>query len=1118
MKRRMMAVLLAGAMVFPQIGSTVYASEGDTFVMTADTEEAQEDAGAADEIADAALEETVIVEAAEAAEAVAEEADDFSEVSEEMAVVLNNEDFAGAEEDEDDEGETEHVERRTEYDYLTSDREMLPYDEERIPKTTGGRYYDDDYPDGDWFEAEVFDVKVSDKDVVTLEENENEWILRATEAGGTAVITIRLETHEGGETVQTYTYTVKPDERYEVTIDSESGSDRIQSGKTLKLQGNVAKWCFSSERGQYPGDMDGITCIWDWSVTDGNTDAVSIQQDGDDQSILTVTGEEVEGWQWAVITANVSDENGTLLGTGQFQVNVANDYPELDVRLGNLGLSLEESVTIEPVLYQYWTNDDGEQGKDLVENVRYRWNYDKDIVKITSASGEEVDPEAETGIESTSFTITRILPWNTGMTLFAQVLNENGDWEDCDERYGWLADLDTECWFADANGDRAYNGDVFTDGTLTFTLKTSEDLAGSEYKIDWQVGTYNESDDSITPVDGIYTTSDNTITFKGEEAYEALNGSGFNVRAVVKIGDLQVGQADAWVQPWDTENYYDWIEGTLVRLPYWGVTINKELYAYVRNTANPNGQEFTVTVTDVSVDNEDVLELTTEENSWNIMALNQLGTATVTMTYYTSMDETVQTHTFDIIVEADYYEVGIESSMGSDMMTPGDSATLTASAYHYAYDEDLGGHVEVPTTTMTYKWSIPEKYQDYFTGSGANTKTFTLKSTGKEGSGYVELTAYDIDANGKRVEVGSAQKWIGVSSEYTYLAPESITDTLVKDEAITVKPQYIRVTDEGEEALDNVRYRWEYDSSCLKITDSEGNVVGQYDDDEYIYTDASYGSTATFDITKSDCPEAGYFDIRLVAQVQDDEGNWRDEWERYYWFSGHNEGDWETVEEETTEEVLVERRFCLDCGEQVDYRRTVKEKTSDPVIWDDTGYDTGTKDGLTLDADGIWRLYNSNVFQKDFTGIVEYDGGKFFVTDGVLCSEANGLNLYEDKWYFLAQGQIQTQYSGFALYDDNWFMIKDGMLDETANGLYPYNGGTFLFSTGKLRTDVNGLWMDFDGTWYFLANGQVQTQHTGVAMYDGAFFYIVGGKLASGYNGEIEYDGATFQVVAGQLY
>ena len=70
--------------------------------------------------------------------------------------------------------------------------------------------------------------------------------------------------------------------------------------------------------------------------------------------------------------------------------------------------------------------------------------------------------------------------------------------------------------------------------------------------------------------------------------------------------------------------------------------------------------------------------------------------------------------------------------------------------------------------------------------------------------------------------------------------------------------------------------------------------------------------------------------------------------------------------------------------------------------------ETEIKKGLHLDDDEVWRYYEKNQF-VEFTGVLDFEGWQFFVADGILCSDANGLAEYGDKWYFLAAGQVQSQ-------------------------------------------------------------------------------------------------------------
>ena len=174
--------------------------------------------------------------------------------------------------------------------------------------------------------------------------------------------------------------------------------------------------------------------------------------------------------------------------------------------------------------------------------------------------------------------------------------------------------------------------------------------------------------------------------------------------------------------------------------------------------------------------------------------------------------------------------------------------------------------------------------------------------------------------------------------------------------------------------------------------------------------------------------------------------------------------------------------------------------------------------GLHKDVDGVYRYYVNGEFDEDFAGIVEFNGGDYFVANGVLCQDAMGINQNVDgKWYFLAYGRVQDQHTGFAEYDGAWFYIVNGVLDENVNGLLDYDGGTFLFAKGRLVKEHNGLWQNADGKWYYLAQGQVQNQYTGLAQYDGAWFYVEKGILAEDFSGTVEYDGAKFTVKNGMV-
>src|SRR5699024_9654695 len=101
--------------------------------------------------------------------------------------------------------------------------------------------------------------------------------------------------------------------------------------------------------------------------------------------------------------------------------------------------------------------------------------------------------------------------------------------------------------------------------------------------------------------------------------------------------------------------------------------------------------------------------------------------------------------------------------------------------------------------------------------------------------------------------------------------------------------------------------------------------------------------------------------------------------------------------------------------------------------------------GLHWDEDGECRYYVDGEFQKDFSGILEYEGKSFVLNNGVLCRTASGLNLIDDEWYYLTEGRIRTDVTQVVLYDDEWFYVTEGKLDTSVNDLVSYDGETFVY-------------------------------------------------------------------------
>ena len=172
--------------------------------------------------------------------------------------------------------------------------------------------------------------------------------------------------------------------------------------------------------------------------------------------------------------------------------------------------------------------------------------------------------------------------------------------------------------------------------------------------------------------------------------------------------------------------------------------------------------------------------------------------------------------------------------------------------------------------------------------------------------------------------------------------------------------------------------------------------------------------------------------------------------------------------------------------------------------------------GLHLDADGVFRLYKDGALDTQTFGIVEYNGGRFFVANGTIVNATGLKQDGEGKWYYCANGQV-ADYTGLALYDGAWFFVTDGILDTAKSGIVEYDGGRFMLAAGSILRNANGLIQDpVDGNWYYVAAGQV-AEYTGLVEYDGAWFYVINGRLAVEYTGEVIYGGSVYHVENGYV-
>ena len=215
---------------------------------------------------------------------------------------------------------------------------------------------------------------------------------------------------------------------------------------------------------------------------------------------------------------------------------------------------------------------------------------------------------------------------------------------------------------------------------------------------------------------------------------------------------------------------------------------------------------------------------------------------------------------------------------------------------------------------------------------------------------------------------------------------------------------------------------------------------------------------------------------------------------------------------------------------------------------------------LNLDADNIWRCYNSNnQLDTNYDGIVENEYGWWKVTNGQVDFSYSGVVLNQYGWWKVTNGGVDFSFNGMAENQYGWWKFKNGTVDFSYNGMaqneygwwkikngtvdFSYNGmaeneygwwkitnGTVDFSFNGLAENEYGWWkitnggVDFSynglaknqyGTWK-VTNGAVDVRFTGIAENDEGEWYVVNGAVNYNYNGTVDYGNFTYNVENGK--
>ena len=725
-----------------------------------------------------------------------------------------------------------------------------------------------------------------DENVIELDGNSNEgWNIHANNFGYAEITIYYTNLNDSSDS---YTFSVWVcEDVYDLRIDSSTGTDNILPGGTMDLSANMNHYAFEKEEENLPGALDDKV-ILQWSCEDEeNLDNIlTFEQDETDQRICHVT-----------VNNNVTDdsdihfvlrayekddnqENGIAkdekdnpieLASSEFCVCVRQEYYIVEPQyLETNRLPIGDSVTITPQLYCY--NINNPNGEEITQFV-----YDDEETYPVEYLPEYNTEEGQINVienQDGSFTVERTgngeawLRIKAGHYCNDQEYNFN---EYVSSFYYWNSN-EYEIWFEDFREDGwTWN---FTDEPINYEMRTTEDIEAldpEKIQFSYSYGYWDEENETIVKIAGLDldeylkdgTDGVAAVIFipadKVEEIRNAIikatdgNSDWLQVRVLVYYNDQEISSYRLGIQLCEPFYDYQYPYYGINMLPDWGNHIDTKFNCYVENGEHPYGEDMEVTITDATIENdpETPKAISLEQNddgSWNIHA-NYYGHAIITIEYTRLEDGQQDSHSFDVSVNGDVYDLWVESSTGTDNILPGGSMDFTAYMNHYAFGEEEENLPGTLDDKVILRWSYEdeENISDIFTFTqdqenqnichievGSNIDwdreiRLVVRAYAKDEKGNIA-----VDDAGQEIELASTDFRLYIRNEYYMVEPKDLeTDSLALGDSVTVTPslkRYYRDSTELEEVTGlvgedrnyySVSYFWDYDDEQLKITDNE---------------------------------------------------------------------------------------------------------------------------------------------------------------------------------------------------------------------------------------------------------------------------------------------------------
>lgn len=635
---------------------------------------------------------------------------------------------------------------------------------------------------------------------------------------------------------------------------------------------------------------------------------------------------------------------------------------------------------------------------ELLENVKFYWQYDPNDVLVFDSAGNVVGGEVYTETSETDrsceFTLLRKANRMTGsITLEARWLDEDGN-ERYEGRGFELSEVNYNIWLEGASNR------LFKDGALFYSLHTEglDGLTdGEDYKIELKIGQRGRNGWDILFTEGQEYNCDPAtywISLMGDQVFIS------DARAVDFYAGIWMkveGSEDEWIGPvsecfdphvelCETRIDYD-REWDRSLLPGWDGTVNGKYRVYVENAENPDGKEYQYRVTDVAIIRDEPWDETKDsvfsdfhrdedgDDYWWYYRAENHGEAVLGITYE-DLEGNEQYYEITLNVGTDVYNVDLGTPDGVTRALPGETIDLFAMTRRDSeYDTSVDG--------VTYEWSILDDGSDFATLAEVPGEPYhvqvTFRDLEEEEDGIwkdirVQAIAYDgqDEVTGEPVERGRRDIWLTLASDYAQIMPAFVEPGLDMGRSFTATWEvrsYPADNEAGYKVAENVDYFWFYDSNNVEILDARGNVIGNNDQEPY------QGGPSEFTIRRL---ENGGTNIDLYVFWEDEYGSERRE-EIHYRLDDKNYNIWFEPDRMNLYDDFEQTAYLnIDELGQLDYELLYE------VGWYDYHEDTDT---------GEW---NAMLAEDEY----EINGNEITISGGTIRGKGwGGVNIHARLFY-----------------------------------------------------------------------------------------------------------------------